>query len=214
MVDEIWAPAVAGVVAGLGVAMPLGAVAALLLREGLVNGFRVAAASAAGVATVDLLYSGVATVTGALLAPMIVDRRGPFLVASGAVIVAIGLRQLHQGLIDRARTTGEVTRVPALAAYARFVGLTALNPMTLVYFVALSGAVTAPDGSWVTPVVFVAAVGLSSLAWQLALAMVGAFFGGVVTDNTTRVIGIAASLLVVALGAGVLVTGAGWPTTA
>lgn len=213
VVDEIWTPAVTGAVAGLGVAMPLGAVAVLLLREGLVNGFRVVAASAAGVATVDLLYSAVAMVTGALLTRMIVDRRGLFLVVSGAAIVAIGVRQLHQGLIDRARTTGEVTRVSALAAYARFVGLTAINPMTMVYFVALSGAVTAPDSSWVTPVVFVAAVGLSSLAWQLALAMVGSFFGGVVTDNTTRMIGIAASLLIVALGAGVLVTGAGWPTT-
>ena len=132
---------------------------------------------------------------------------------SGAAIVAIGLRQLHQGLIDRARTTGEVTPVSALAAYARFVGLTVVNPMTLVYFVALSGAATAPDSSWVTPVVFVAAVGLTSFAWQLALAMVGSFFGGVVTDHTTRIIDIAAALLVVALGAGVLVTGTGWPTT-
>lgn len=101
----------------------------------------------------------------------------------------------------------------ALAAYARFVGLTAINPMTLVYFVALSGTVTVPGSSWVTPVVFVAAVGLSSLAWQLALAVVGSFFGGVVSDNTTRIIGIAASLLVVALGAAFLVGGAGQTPT-
>ena len=43
--------------------------------------------------------------------------------------------------------------------------------------------------------------------------MVGSFFGAVVTDHTTRIIDIAAAVLVVALGAGVLVTGTGWPTT-
>ena len=60
----------------------------LLAVERKAAGFRVAGASAAGIATVDLPYSGVATVTGALLAPMIVDRRGLFLVVSGAAIAA------------------------------------------------------------------------------------------------------------------------------
>lgn len=207
MVEDIWAPAVAGVVAGLGVAMPLGAIAALLLREGLVHGFGVAAASAAGVATVDLLYCAVATVTGALVAGAIEDQRGLFLVISGTAIVAIGLRQLSHGLTERERPSGELPRSSAWAAYARFVGLTAINPLTLVYFVALSGAVTSAGGSWLTPVVFTVAVGVSSLAWQLALAMVGSFFGGVVSAPTTRIIGIAASLLVIALGIAVLVSG-------
>ena len=60
----------------------------LLAVERKASGFRVPGASAAGIATVDLPYSGVATVTGALLAPMIVDRRGLFLVVSGAAIAA------------------------------------------------------------------------------------------------------------------------------
>lgn len=209
MLDGIWAHAVAGVIAGLGVAMPLGAIAALLLREGVVNGFRVAAASAAGVATVDVVYCVVATTAGALLSQRVEEHRGLFLVVSGVVVVGIGLRNVRQGMqARRPPTSPNATRASAVAAYARFVGLTAVNPLTLVYFVALGGVVTTPGGSWVAPAVFTAAVGLASLAWQLGLAAVGTIVGGSLGGRAVRVIDITASVLVIALGIGVIATGA------
>lgn len=207
MVDGVWAAATAGIVAGLGVAMPLGPIAALLLREGLVNGFRVASAAAAGVATVDLVYCALATATGALLAQRVEEYRGIFLILSGLVVVLIGGWQLRAGLRQRHDAVADVKRASALAAYTRFIGLTAINPLTLVYFVALGGVVANPGGSWVVPLVFVVAVGSSSLAWQLALAAMGSLFGGAVRARTTRIIGVAASVLIMALGAAVIVRG-------
>ena len=208
MLNDIVAPAVTGVVAGLGVAMPLGAVAALLLREGLVNGFRPAAAGAAGVATVDLCYCVVAALTGATFAPAIDDHRSVFLLASGVLIVVIGVRQLWQGVRQPPRDAPEVERASAIATFGRFVGLTAINPVTLVYFIALSGAVTHSGVSWIGSVVFVAAVGGSSFAWQLLLAWVGSAFGGALSRSATRFIGVIASFLIVTLGAVVVVNGA------
>lgn len=207
MVDDIWTPAAAGVLAGLGVAMPMGAIAALLLREGLVNGFRVGASAAAGVATVDVAYSTIATLTGATFSRAIENHRGAFLLASGVLIVTIGIRQLRQEFEQRNPVAPEVDRVSATKSFARFVGLTAINPLTLVYFVALSGAVTVSSGSWVGAAVFVVAVGGSSLAWQLLLAGLGSLFGTSVSLRTTRIVGVVASLLVVTLGAVVLVNG-------
>ncbi|MBS2534864.1 LysE family transporter [Catenulispora sp. NF23] len=209
MWDEIWTSAGAGALAGLGVALPLGAVGALLLREGLVNGFRVAAASAAGIATVDTLYCTVATLAGAVVAPTVQRHRGVFLVLSGLLIVVIGVRQLRRGLMRQARAVSEVEQVSASAAYVRFVGLTAVNPTTLVYFVALSGALATRGGSWAGPAAFVAAAGVASLAWQLVLAAIGALFGRSVGAGATRTIGVVASVLVIALGIGVLANGLG-----
>ncbi len=208
MLNDIVAPALAGVLAGLGVAMPLGAVAAFLLREGLVNGLRTAAAGAAGVATVDLVYCTIAALTGATFAPAIEDHRSVFLLTSGVLIVAIGVRQLWQGARQSPRGAPEVERASALATFGRFVGLTAINPITLVYFIALSGAVTHSYGSWIAPVIFVAAVGGASLAWQLLLAWVGSAFGGALSLSTTRAIGVIASFLIVALGMVVVANGA------
>lgn len=59
--------------------------------------------------------------------------------------------------------------------YARFLGLTAVNPTTVVYFAALIAGLPAvaraPAGA---KAVFVAAVGLASLSWQLVLVGSGA----------------------------------------
>ena len=206
MLDEIVIPAAAGVAAGLGVAMPLGAIAALLLREGLVNGFRVAAAAAGGVALVDTVYCAIATLAGAAIAPALESRRTLFLTASGLLIVAIGVHQLINGLRRRSAQTPTVEPASPVAAFVRFVGLTAINPLTLVYFVALAGAVTTQSGSWIGPVVFVVAVGVSSLLWQLVLASVGSVFGRTVSAHTTEVIGIAASILILGLGSLIVVS--------
>lgn len=197
---------VAGVVAGLGVAMPLGAVAALVLREGLVNGFRVAAAAGAGVATVDLVYCAVATTTGALLARAIEDQRGAFVLVSGALVLAIGLRQLHRALTHPEGAGADVEPTSAVGAFVRFVGITAINPLTLVYFVALGS--TVPTGSWVGPLVFVVAAGLASLAWQLALAGAGSLLGGALSPRVARSVGVVAALVVITLGAALAISGA------
>ncbi|MDZ7883895.1 MAG: LysE family transporter [Mycobacterium sp.] len=207
MPNEIWTHAAAGVLAGLGLAMPMGAIAALLLREGLVNGFRVGSAAAAGVATVDLAYCAVATLTGATLTGTIDDHRAAFLLTSGVLIVAIGVRQLLVGLTRRPRAAREVARASAWRAFCQFVGLTAINPITLVYFAALSGAVSTSDGPRLGSVAFVAAVGAASLGWQLILVGAGSFFGASVNLSAARAIGVIASLLIVALGVVVVVKG-------
>lgn len=207
--NEVWAPAVAGILAGLGVAMPLGAIAAIVLREGVVNGFRVSAASATGVATVDLLYCMLAMTLGTLVAPHVHQHRGIFLILSGALVVAMGARQLRYGLRRHppAGPAAQVQGTSARAAYLRLVALTAVNPMTLLYFVALSSVVAAPESSWIASVVFVVAVGVSSLAWQLGLAAAGSVLGGSLGDRARPRIDVAASVIVLALGLGVMFKG-------
>lgn len=215
MPHEIWTHAVAGLLAGLGLAMPMGAITALLLREGLVHGFRTGAAAAFGVATVDLAYCAAATLTGTALTQTaltrtVEDHRAAFLLASGLVIVAIGVRQLRGGPPHHPPTRA---MMPARAwqAFGRFAGLTAINPITLVYFVALAGAVTTTENRWAGSAVFVAAVGAASLGWQLLLVGVGSWCGATVNPRAARTIAVIASALIVTLGAVVVVGGlAAW----
>ena len=61
-------PLVAGLLAGWGVAIPLGAIGVMVVDLGMRGGFRPAAAAAAGVATADLLYAAVAAAAGAAAA--------------------------------------------------------------------------------------------------------------------------------------------------
>ncbi|MFI9638847.1 LysE family transporter [Micromonospora sp. NPDC051925] len=205
MPDEIVVLVIAGVAAGLGVAMPLGAIGVLIVREGMLRGYRSGLAAAAGVATVDTLYCLVALLTGAALAPVIASWGDAPRYLSGAVIIALGGYQLialrRSPAVHRPEAAGPRSR----SVYARFVALTAINPLTLVYFFALAGVVTTTTGTWFGPAVFVVAAGFASLLWQMALAAIGAVLGAAIPGRVADALGVAASVVVVALGVTVIV---------
>ena len=67
--------AIAGAVTGFAIAIPVGAIAVLIIHTGLTRGLRVGIAAAAGAATADGIYSSIAVIAGigvtALIAPWI-----------------------------------------------------------------------------------------------------------------------------------------------
>jgi len=191
--------AAAGFAAGLAIAMPLGAIALLILRESLTFGLRTGLAAGAGVATVDLVYCTVAVVAGATLSPLIEPWLPALAIASGAVIIVIGL-VLLRGALRPAAAQAELVPGRPLSVYARFVGLTALNPATIVYFAALSAVLASVSATGAGTVAFVVGVALGSLLWQSGLAIVGAAIGAKATERATRIIGIVAACVVTALG--------------
>lgn len=165
-----------GSVAGLLLAAPLGAIGILLIQEGVTRGLRQGLPSAAGVATVDVLYCAVAVAAGALAGPIVGDwTPWPQIVGGSAVIVVgvIGLVKSRRGsepVIDQ--TTGRA-RAP-LQRYVVFVGLTALNPATLVYFAAIVSGLDQFTQSLSTSWAFVMGVGIASFGWQALLVAIGA----------------------------------------
>lgn len=75
-----------GAGAGLGVAVPLGAVDVLLLHEGTARGWRPALAGATGVAVVDLVYAAVAVIAGGAVTAALSGHQGAVRVG-GAVVL-------------------------------------------------------------------------------------------------------------------------------
>ncbi|GAB3940337.1 hypothetical protein GCM10027614_23830 [Micromonospora vulcania] len=72
----------AGLVAGYGVAIPVGAIAVLILGLSARTSFRVGAAGALGVATADGLYAAVAALGGAAVAGVVEPVAGPLRVVA------------------------------------------------------------------------------------------------------------------------------------
>jgi threonine/homoserine/homoserine lactone efflux protein len=204
VIDQALTAVLAGVLAGLGVAMPLGAIGVLILRESITNGLRHGAAAGAGVAFVDLVYCSLAVSVGVLFAPVIRSWGAVPAVISGLVLIALGV---HQFLQVRPGDGGGAAEVPRRAVFARFVGLTAINPATLLYFLALASVVTTTSASWAVPVAFVVGAGAASLAWQLSLAVVGARLGAMLPPRVVGFLGWVASAVVVILGVVVIVGG-------
>ncbi|HYN97810.1 MAG TPA: LysE family transporter, partial [Pilimelia sp.] len=83
---------VAGLLAGYGVAVPVGAIAVLVMGLTARTSFRVGAAAALGVATADGVYALAAVLGGAALAGLIEPVATPLRWVSAAVLAGIALR--------------------------------------------------------------------------------------------------------------------------
>lgn len=175
----------AGLAAGLGIAMPIGAIGTLLVGLGATAPVRISAAAAAGVASTDGLYALVAVTAGAALESVLRPAAGALRWLSVGMLCLIALwtflaalRRSRAEIVGRTRSAG-LTATPA-RAYALLLGLTALNPATLAYFTSLvlgrqaTGSTTTIDRA-----AFVVGAFVASLAWQLTLTRGGALLGQV-----------------------------------
>lgn len=188
-----------GVAAGYAIAIPFGPIAILIVRTGVRQGLRAAAAAGAGTATADLIFATIAMLFGAaasaLLAPIL---PAPRLVA-GAALAVIAVRGLLSAPQAMDRETGKA--VSAGNTYVMFLGLTMLNPPTVIYFVSLAIALPEVSADFASRAAFVVGAFLSSLSWQEVLALAGAMLHGRLTPRLQRITAVVSSLIILALAA-------------
>ncbi|MEU1590982.1 LysE family transporter [Micromonospora sp. NPDC005710] len=201
----------AGLVAGYGVAIPVGAIAILILGLSARTSFRVGAAGALAVATADGLYAAVAVLGGAGLAGIIAPVAGPLRVVAAVVLLGLAGHGLWRAWSAH-RSPRPPTARPGLGmgtpgrAYAALLGLTLLNPMTVLYFTALVlGRRDTADSGALFVVLFVAGVFLASASWQLVIAGGGTVVGRALTGPRGRLVtGLVSSALIAALAVAAL----------
>ncbi|MFK0045669.1 LysE family transporter [Streptomyces sp. NPDC090741] len=178
-------PALSGAVAGLGVAMPMGAMSVLLLQEAMRHR-RTAMAAAAGIATVDLAYAALATALGPWVASHVAPIEAWIRLLSAAVLLSMAAHALHRSRALPAPPAFEAPAAPpavaeggpgSAKAYARYVALTAVNPTTALYFAALTTAQAATLTAPATAAAFLGGVAAASLLWQQTLVALGAAAG-------------------------------------
>jgi arginine exporter protein ArgO len=176
----------AGAAAGYGIAIPVGAIAILIVETGLRRGFRLAAAAGTGAASADGIYALVAAAFGAALAGVLAPFETSLRVLAVVLLVVIALRGLLGLRTAGAAAPGEPAAIPADVeaaerrgsaprTFAVFLGITLLNPVTVTYFAALILGLTATGAGPAEKGAFVVGAFLASLSWQLLLAGVGAF---------------------------------------
>jgi threonine/homoserine/homoserine lactone efflux protein len=196
---------VAGLLAGYGIAVPVGAVGTYLVSLTARTSLRVGACAALGIATADGVYALVAQLGGAALAHAIRPALTPLRLASAAVLVALAARAAlsalaqYRGRRQPAKPT-EGTPVSPVRAYLGLWTITMLNPVTIIYFAAIvlgSQHGTAP--SHLDQVTFVCAAFAASASWQLLLALGGALLGRVLVGYRGRIITAAGSSILIML---------------
>jgi arginine exporter protein ArgO len=203
-----------GLLAGYGAAVPIGAIAALLISLSARTSLRVGASAALGVATVDGCYALAGVLGGSALGALIQRVAGPMRWIAGAVLIAVAVRTATAAILAYRRRDLPVAvreqrvRTP-LRAYLTLIGLTALNPMTIVYFGALVLGRQAAGEAGGLGAVFVLAVFVASASWQLVLACGGRLLGRVLDAPKGRLVTALVAAVVVLVLAVRLLAGQG-----
>lgn len=201
-----------GLWAGYALAVPVGALAVLLVSVTARTSFRVGASAALGVATADGLYALAAVVGGAALSHAVAPIAGPLRSLAAVILLGMAIRTAVRALRRRGRgdrTDRDVLGRPG-RAYLAFLGLTLINPWAVLYFSALvlAGGAGTPGAGAAGPAAFVAAVITASVSWQLFLAAGGAVLGRTLTGPRGRVVTALLSAVVIsALAVGLLLRG-------
>ncbi|MEV6760309.1 LysE family transporter [Streptomyces sp. NPDC051105] len=184
---------VAGLLAGYGIAVPVGAVGTYLVSLTARTSLRTGACAALGVASADGLYALLAAVGGAALATALLPVLGPLRLLSALVLVGLAVRGAAVALRqyrERRLSARPERPVPGPGrAYLGLLGITLLNPTTVIYFAALVVGTRSPEP--VRPLeqgVFVLAAFAASASWQLLLAGGGALLGRGLTGHRGRLV--------------------------
>ncbi|WP_329267644.1 LysE/ArgO family amino acid transporter [Streptomyces sp. NBC_01451] len=203
---------VAGLLAGYGIAVPVGAVTTYLVSLTARTSLRTGLCAALGIATADGLYALLAALGGTALAGALQPVLVPLRWASALVLAALAvrggagaLRQYRAGLLSVRADTAPPS---PLRAFLMLVGITLLNPTTVIYFAALVLGSRASDA--VSPWeqgVFVLAAFLASASWQLLIASGGALLGRVLTGHRGRLVtALVSSAVIMALAVRMVVS--------
>ena len=190
----------AGLLAGYGVAIPVGAIGALIVSLSARQSLRIGVAAALGVATADGLYALVAVLSGAALARFLEPITVELHWAAATVLAALAVRTAFSAFREKS-TVEQSGFARPVRTYLALLGLTVLNPATIVYFGALvvGGQADAAENLG-TGLVFVLAAFLASASWQLLLAGGGSLVGRVLSGpRGQRVTALVSSAVIIVL---------------
>jgi threonine/homoserine/homoserine lactone efflux protein len=195
-----------GIIAGYGIAIPVGPIAILIIELGLSRGFRVAFSAGAGTASADLIYATIAALAGTFLVSVLTPFASILRFGSASGLIAIGAWLLYHGRNRPDRTSGpQVRATNCPRTYGMFLGLTLLNPVTMTYFTTLILGMRADSSqSYANAILFVSGAFLSSLSWQSLLASISGVAHKRLSPKIQTATFAIGNLVVMALGVAIL----------
>ena len=159
------------IVLGFTVAAAVGPISLLTIRRTLAHGRLYGLASGFGVALADGTYAAIAAFGLSAITAVLVGARTFLALAGGVVIAYLGLRTLRS---RPGEVATDAARPGLAAATASIYGLTMTNPMTILSFAAIFGALGLARHGIGEAALFSLGVFLGSgLWWLLLVSIVG-----------------------------------------
>jgi threonine/homoserine/homoserine lactone efflux protein len=199
---DVTAALIAGLAAGIVIAMQVGAVSLLVVETAVTGGVRVGVAAGLGVATADLAFGAVAAVAGGTAGAVLSEHEAEIRLVAATTLVAIalhGLAALRRSRAERAAADAEVAGAGARGHYLRFLAITSVNPLTIASFAAV--ATSLPLGNPAAATAFAAGVGGASAGWHVALTVAAGHAGRWITPRVQNALAVGGRVGVLLLAA-------------
>ncbi|MEO0063679.1 MAG: hypothetical protein RLZZ377_103, partial [Chloroflexota bacterium] len=127
----------------------------------------------------------------------------PLQVLAGGVLISIGVRgllSLRASSTSADAATDPRVRGSAQQLYLRFIALTAMNPATILYFLALAIGLPGLGSDPINAVAFTLGAAGASLSWQLLLGAIGAAAGRILPERAVTATRIVGQVLIIGFG--------------
>ena len=199
---DLTAALIAGLAAGLVIAMQVGAVSLLVVETAVTGVVRVGVAAGLGVATADLSFGAAAAVAGGTAGAVLSEHETEIRLVAATTLVAIavhGLAALRRSRAESADAGADVDGVGARGSYLRFLAITSVNPLTIASFAAV--ATSLPLGNPAAATAFAAGVGGASAGWHVALTVAAGHAGRWITPRVQHVLSVGGRVGVLLLAA-------------
>jgi threonine/homoserine/homoserine lactone efflux protein len=176
---------ITGAFSGLALAIPLGPMAILLISTTIKYGRGIGIFGALAMATVDFCYAAVVFAFGNLAISVLNDWLFLMRLAGSLILTIVAVRIFLEARRSSALNLSldPIAKPTRLATFAKFFGLTVLNPATAFYFVGITPSVAelASTGVLIVGIgLFAIGVFLGSLVWQFGLV-----FAATITSRFT-----------------------------
>jgi threonine/homoserine/homoserine lactone efflux protein len=200
---------ITGLVAGIALAIPLGPMAILLISTTIQYGRSIGVFGALAMASVDFSYAALVFAFGNAVIGALSDWIFPMRIAGSAILAFVALRIFLEARKSSRLESPELGNAATTRAktYAKFFGLTVLNPATAFYFVGITPSVAAmAESSSVNVGVLAFALGVffGSVVWQLSLVFAAHLTAKFTDLKVQHRIQYAGAFLIVALALGLL----------
>ena len=190
--------------AGLGLAVPLGPMAILLITTTIAKGRKSGSLGALAMASVDFTYAVVVFAVGSIVLQAITPLVFPLRIVGSIVLVIVAIqlfRSAKNSNLEARQVSKDSTR-NSLATFATFFGLTVINPATAFYFLAITPSVAPVSvGSGLSGNVLFFALGvfIGSVIWQFALVFSAHFMSKRMTPSVQRALQYSGAALIALL---------------
>jgi threonine/homoserine/homoserine lactone efflux protein len=201
---------ITGALAGLALAIPLGPMAILLISTTLKHGRGIGVFGALAMATVDFSYAALVFAFGNVIINLLTGWVFPLRLLGSAILVYVAIKIFMDARKSSKIENPDLSNSSAsrFKTYAKFFGLTVLNPATAFYFFGITPSVAAiSQGTGFLSVgLFAIGVFLGSVVWQLSLVLAAHLTKSFTDEKIQHRIQYAGAALILMLAVGLLLT--------